>query len=112
MISDSPPAPANRFPSNAPAGSETVQRFLEVAEQQLPHVGGRQAELAVLAWLRGMVPLPAHGLDQYRFIGPCAAAKQPAELCHHWARDRSWVRDRGEDAGGGDATLPPERDGQ
>jgi hypothetical protein len=62
-----------RYPWNkwGTGNARTVQHFLNVAETHLTHAGGGSRELAVVQWLREMVPLSASELDAHRW--PTAA---------------------------------------
>jgi hypothetical protein len=44
-----------------------VELFLDVAGGALARAGGGPAEAAVIAWLRGLVPLTGRELDGYRW---------------------------------------------
>jgi hypothetical protein len=108
--SESPNAPANRFAwsTRGSPGERAVQQFLLVAERQLAWAGGGAAELAVIAWLRGIVPLTASELDRHRWpptvvLPEAGVAGSPGR--GRWARDRRIWGDPVDD-------YPPERDGR
>jgi hypothetical protein len=83
-----------------------VQRFLAVAENHLAHAGGGAAELAVLAWLRGLVPLTASELDQHRW--PAGAAREVSRASRTHTPPVRWGTPYDDPVG----DLPPERDGR